>query len=136
MIKFIKKCVFFVIITLLILIFVILGILTYIDSHSTEAKNFLLNNYEINKKDWYAIKYTEYIYEDIADCNSLWLKKCTDNETLQYSYTFINKKKEQIIVYEDKLGNFTISYDGETPLTEKEKNKEEINIENINDNKN
>lgn len=120
MIKFIKKCVFFVIIVLLCLCFVGFGILTYIDSNSTKARNYLLENYEITSKDWKATKYTEYIYEDIADCNSLWLKKCTTDPTLQYEYVFTNKQKETITVKEDKEGNFKVEYNGLTPLKEKE----------------
>lgn len=119
MIKFVKKCVFFVIIVILIGFFAIAGYLTYVNANSTKAKNYLLEKYEINEKDWYAIKYTEYIYEDIADCNSLWLKKCTSEESLLYKYTFINKKKEKIIVSEDKNMNYSVEYDGTTPLVEK-----------------
>lgn len=119
MIKFVKKCVFFVIIVLLCLIFSGTGYLTYLDSNSQNAKNYLTEKYEINKKDWYTIKYTEYVYEDITDCNSLWLKKCTDNKDLLYQYTFINKNKDKIIVSEDKFGNYSEEYTGSTPLKEK-----------------
>lgn len=119
MIKFIKKCVFFVIIVVLICFLALAGYLTYVNANSTRAKNYLLEKYEIKEKEWYAIKYTEYVYEDIADCNSLWLKKCTSEESLLYKYTFINKKKEKIIVSEDNNMNYTVEYEGSTPLVEK-----------------
>ncbi len=118
--KFFRKCIFSIIILILCCILAILGYLTFVDSNSTKAKNYLLEKYEINDKDWHALKYTEYIYEDIADCNSLWLKKCTSNKELQFKYTFINKQKEKIIVSEYLDGTFSDEYTGDTPLKEKE----------------
>lgn len=118
--KFFRKCIFSIIILILCCILAILGYLTFVDSNSTKAKNYLLEKYEINDKDWHALKYTEYIYEDIADCNSLWLKKCTSNKELQFKYTFINKQKEKIIVSEYLDGTFSDESTGNTPLKEKE----------------
>ncbi len=110
--KLIKKLIFFIIIVALIGVFAVGAYLTYVDSNSSKAKDYLLEKYEINKKDWIAIEYTEYVYEDIADCESLWLKKCSNNEELLYTYKFINKNKDTIIVSEDKKGIYTDNYNG------------------------
>lgn len=124
--KLIKKLIFFIIIIILVACLGIGAYLTYVDSHSNEAKNYLLDKYELDKKEWIATKYTEYVYDDITDCNSLWLKKCTSEKELHYKYIFKNKKNESIIVSEDINGNFSDDYNGK--LREKEENKIEENI--------
>lgn len=133
--KLIKKLIFFIIIVALVGVFAIGAYLTYVDSNSSKAKSYLLEKYEINEKEWIAIEYTEYVYEDIADCESLWLKKCSNNEELLYTYKFINKNKDTIIVSEDKKGNYTDDYKGKIREDYKvEENAEEnnTNTENIN----
>lgn len=124
--KLIKKLIFFIIIVILVACLGIGAYLTYVDSHSNEAKNYLLDKYELDKKEWIATKYTEYVYDDITDCNSLWLKKCTSEKELHYKYIFKNKKNESIIVSEDINGNFSDDYNGK--LREKEEIKMEENI--------
>lgn len=108
--KFIKGFVFAIVIIVLLIIFAILLYFTYVQANSSEAKEYLIDKYEINKKDLFAIKYTEYIYEDIADCSSLWIKKCSDDPNLLYKYTF-KFKDNNINVYEDNEGNFTDNYE-------------------------
>lgn len=119
-IKIIKKLLLLIIIVILLAVLAVGAYLTYVESNSNKARDYLLEKYEINGKDWFAIKYTEFVYEDIADCNSLWLKKCTDKEDLLYQYTFINKERKQIIVSEDKNGNFSDDYNGTLKVKEEE----------------
>ncbi len=119
MIKFFKKSVFLVIIIILIIIVSIAIYMTYVNSNASNAKNYLIEKYNLNEKEWYAVKYTEYVYEDRADCNSLWIKKCTSDKDLLYEYTFKNKDKETIIVKETINGD--LSDDStRTPVTKEE----------------
>ncbi len=118
--KLIKKLIFFIIIVILVGCGLVGGYLTYVNSNSQAAKDYLLDKYEINEKDWMAVKYTEYVYEDIANCETLWLKKCTEDENLLYAYTFKNKMSETIIVKEDKNNKFSDNYNG--ILKEKDEN--------------
>lgn len=127
--KLIKGLIFTIIILIFIAIFAAGGYMTYVDANSTKAKEYLFNKYELNSKDWIAYKYTEYVYEDIANCNTLWVKKCTDDKTLAFKYTFINKNKDMIIVTEDIDGNYTDDFNG----TLKENNHDDENTDN-NDN--
>ncbi len=131
-IKIIKKLLLLLIIIVLLAILFIAGYLTYVESNATEARDYLLEKYEINKKDWVAIRYTEFVYEDIADCNSLWLKKCTDNKDLLYQYTFINKDKKKIIVSEDKDGNLSDDYNGTLKVKEDENSTNNKDLEESN----
>lgn len=110
--KLIKKLIFTIVILIFLALLAVGGYMTYVDSNSTKARQYLLDKYEIDDKDWLAFKYTEYVYEDIANCNTLWLKKCTDDKSLAFKYTFINKNKDKINVYEDIDGNYTDDYDG------------------------
>lgn len=133
--KLIKKLIFFIVIVILVGCFSIGAYLTYVDSNSSKAKNYLLEKYEINKKEWMAIKYTEYVYEDIANCESLWLKKCSKDENLLFTYEFMNKNKETIIVSEDKNGKFTDDYNGkirEDYVTEETPSEEETSTTDTN----
>lgn len=123
--RLIKKLIFFIIIVILVACLGVGAYLTYVDSNANGAKDYLLDKYELDKKEWIATNYTEYVYEDIADCNSLWLKKCTSDKELHYKYTFRNKSNETIIVSEDNNGKFTDDYNG------KLREKEENNIDNV-----
>ncbi len=110
MIKIVKKGVFCIIILILVIILAIAGYLTYVEANASEAKKYLIEKYAINEKEWHATMYTTFVYEDIADCNSLWFKKCTTDKNLLYQYTFKNKEKETIVVSEDIDGNLTDDY--------------------------
>ena len=89
--------------------------MAYVDIQSSEAKDYLVETYDFNKSDLHITKYTEYVYEDITDCSSLWFKKCTDDENLLYKYTFKTTDGEIIEVIEDKDGNLTDDYEAPTP---------------------
>ena len=75
--KQLKKLLFGLLILASIALIGMLILIAYVDIHSSEAKDYLMEKYEFKKKDLFAIKYVEYAYEDITDCSSLWFKKCT-----------------------------------------------------------
>jgi hypothetical protein len=108
--KNIKRVLFWLIILVVVGIIGILCYVAYIDINCSEAKNYLIGTYDFKKEELHAKKYTEYVYEDIADCNTLWVKKCTDNKNLSYTYEFETKDGKKIIVSEDKDGNFIDDY--------------------------
>jgi hypothetical protein len=108
--KNIKRVLFWLIILVVVGIIGILCYVAYIDINCSEAKNYLIDTYDFKKEELQAKKYTEYVYEDIADCNTLWVKKCTDNKNLSYTYEFETKDGKKIIVSEDKDGNFIDDY--------------------------
>ena len=110
MLKNVKKFVFFVVIVALLGVVALLGCVAYVDINSSEAKEYLMEKYDFKNSELMATKYTEYVFEDIADCSSLWLKKCTKNENLAFKYTFKTNDGKKIIVKEDKDGNFEDNY--------------------------
>ena len=113
--KNLKKVLFGLLIFAAIALIIVLGCMAYVDIQSSEAKDYLVETYDFNKSDLHITKYTEYVYEDITDCSSLWFKKCTDDENLLYKYTFKTTDGEIIEVIEDKDGNLTDDYEAPTP---------------------
>ncbi|MGN1371261.1 MAG: hypothetical protein ACI4XM_03190 [Candidatus Coprovivens sp.] len=113
--KNLKKVLFGLLILVAIALIIVLGCMAYVDIQSSEAKDYLVETYDFNKSDLHITKYTEYVYEDITDCSSLWFKKCTDDENLLYKYTFKTTDGEIIEVIEDKDGNLTDDYEAPTP---------------------
>ena len=113
--KNLKKVLFGLLIFAAIALIIVLGCMAYVDIQSSEAKDYLVETYDFNKSDLHITKYTEYVYEDITDCSSLWFKKCTDDENLLYKYTFKTTDGEIIEVIEDKDGNLTDDYESPTP---------------------
>lgn len=126
--KLIKGLIFTIVILVFLSLIAVGGYMTYVDSNSTKAKEYLLEKYEINDKDWIAYKYTEYVYEDIADCNSLWIKKCTDDKMLAFKYTFINKNKDKITVLEDINGKYSDDYKGTLRQVSENENPEKKDL--------
>ena len=113
--KNIKKILFSLLMISSVVLIIVLGCISYVDIQSLEAKEYLIDNYDFKKNELRATKFTEYVYEDITDCNSLWLKKCTSDENLMYKYTFKTKDGKKIIVSEDKDGNLTDNYGKKLP---------------------
>lgn len=113
--KNIKKILFALLMLASVILIVVLGCISYVDIQSLEAKEYLIDNYDFKKNELRATKFTEYVYEDITDCSSLWLKKCTSDENLMYKYTFKTKDGKKIIVSEDKDGNLTDNYGKKLP---------------------
>lgn len=108
--KNLKRVLFWLLMAVVCVLIVILCCVAYVEIQSSEAEEYLVDTYDFKKGELKAKKYTEYVYEDIADCNSLWLKKCTDDENLMYTYTFETKDGKKITVSEDKDGNLTDDY--------------------------
>lgn len=124
--KQLKKLLFGLLILASIALIGMLILIAYVDIHSSEAKDYLMEKYEFKKKDLFAIKYVEYAYEDITDCSSLWFKKCTSNENLLYEYTFKTKDGDKIIVTEDVNGTFNDNHKKDATIND---NIEEPTIE-------
>lgn len=108
--KILKKILFWLFIILVIVVIAYLSYLAYIDANCTRGMNYLISKYEIKSDELKSLKYQEYVYEDIANCNSLWLKKCTSEENLLYEYFFETEDKIKIIVKEYKDGIFEDDY--------------------------
>lgn len=121
--NFIKKFILFLIIIFLLVAFVIFGYLAYVDIKSTNAKDYLNEKYGLVKKDLLTIKSVEYVYEDIANCESLWFKKCTNEKELTYEHTFKLKDGTKIVVKEYENHVFQDNYDGDV-INQDEQNKE------------
>ncbi len=110
--NFIKRSILFVIIVLLLGAFGVLGYYAFVDIRAEVAKDYLIERYGFDKKDLFVTKSTEYVYEDITNCETLWFKKCSDDEKLHYEHTFKLKDGTIIKVKEDIDRNFTDDYNG------------------------
>ena len=111
MTKLLKKLLFWLFIIALVAAMVYLGIIAYTDANSTRGINYLTSKYEIQSSDISCKKYQEYVYEDIANCDSLWLKKCTSDEKLLYEYTLEDGEGNIIVIKEYKDGTFSDNYE-------------------------
>ncbi len=123
--KSIKKVLFGLLMLVVVALLGVLCCVAYVDIQCSDAKKYLVDTYDLNKNEIHARKYTEYVYEDITDCSSLWLKKCTKDEDLLYEYVFNTKEGKVVIVKEDKDGNMIDNYNGYFTITEEE--AEELN---------
>ena len=121
--KNLKKVLCGLLVLVCIALMIVLGCVAYVDIQCSEAKDYLIENYDFKKNELHAKKYTELVYEDIADCGSLWFKKCTKEENLLYQYTFETKDGKKIVVSEDKDGNLTDDYGKKTPNAEELEDK-------------
>lgn len=134
--NFIKKSILSIILVALLITFCVVGYYAYTDIKASVAKEYLMERYGFNKKELLATKSTEYVYEDIANCETLWIKKCTDDKTLHFKHTFKLNDGTEIHVTEDIDRNFIDDYNGEVKkynrqdeiqAQEAEKNKETTN---------
>lgn len=125
MAKLFKKILFAIVFFILLCGVIFLSYIAYIDINCSAAKQYLIDKYGFNKKSIHSKKYTEYVYEDITDCSTLWFKKCTDNKDLVFSYTFILSDKTEIIVMQDTKGNYSDNYKKEDNNTETDMNTEQ-----------
>ncbi len=129
MAKFMKKLLFWLFIILVICLIGYLGVIAYTDANCSRGVNHLTSKYEIKSSDLTSVKYQPYIYEDIANCDSLWIKKCTKEENLLYEYTFKLEDDTKIVVKEYKDGVFTDNYEkGKLKKEYLEKLEKENNI--------
>lgn len=124
---YIKRILLFLLIIFLTCALILTVYICIQDIFATRAKDYLLNKYELDKMKIYAIKTTDYVYEKDMQCENIWFKKCTDNENLEKTVTFMNFKKEKIKVTVYRDGTFEDNYDGkirEEYLEKMEKEKE------------
>ena len=110
--NFIKRSILFIIIIILVIAFVVIGYFASTDIQASVAKKYLIERYGFDEKEIMATKSTEYVYEDINNCETLWFKKCTDDKTLHYKHTFKLKDGTEIHVTEDINRNFIDDYNG------------------------
>jgi len=87
------------------------GYYAYLDTHGHAAKQYLIDKYDLDDFDYVCTSYTTYVYSDLADCDSTWLKECTDDPNLAFKYEFTKKNKTKITVVEDKNGEFQDDYE-------------------------
>jgi len=131
MFKYLKRLLFWLFILLLVIFMGYLGVKTYIQAHCERAIEYIVEKYEISKKDIIPLKYQEYAYSDITNCDSLWLKKCSDDENLLYSYVLETKDGKKIKVKEYKDNIFEDDYEeGKVRKSYKEKIEDTKNEEN------
>ena len=97
----------------LLIAFVGVGFGVYNELHGSNAKKYLIRKYNLNEWTVFAISAKEYVYEKEVDCSTLWLKKCTDDETLSRELIFITKDGEKIKVIEYDNGDFEDNYSNE-----------------------
>ncbi len=129
--KHLRKLLFTVVILALLCLMGVIGYYAYIDIHCSRAKDYVLEKYDLNKNDLKSFKYVEYAYDDITDCNSLWFKECTSDDSLLYSYTF-KYNDEEITVFENKDGEFFDYYKKDYDTEKKEDNNQnEPSVEDI-----
>lgn len=105
-----KIFILFVIGIILVVLFFVLGYYAIQDINATQAKDYLVDKYELNKFNVTTIKTTEYVYEEDEDCDSLKFKKCTDDKNLYKKVIFKYKGKE-IKVYEYNDGTFSDNFE-------------------------
>lgn len=111
MAKLLKKLLFWLFIILAVIAIGYLGIMAYTDANCTRGVNYITSKYEIKSNDIRCKKFQEYVYEDIAKCESLWLKKCTSDENLVYEYTLEDNNGVVIVIKEYKDGTFSDNYE-------------------------
>ena len=111
MTKYLKRLLFWLFILLLVVFMGYLGVHTYTQANCSRAINFLVEKYEIEKKELKALSYQEYVYEDITNCDSLWLKTCTSDRKLLYEYTLEDGEGNIIVIKEYKDGTFSDNYE-------------------------
>ena len=131
MAKLLKKLLFWLFIILVVILMGYLGVLAYIDANCTRGVNYITSKYTIKSNDIACKKYQEYVYEDITNCDSLWLKKCTSDENLVYEYTLEDNNGVTIVVKEYKDGTFSDNYEKGTIRKEylEKQNKENQSTE-------
>lgn len=123
--KLLKKLLFWLFIILVVVAIGYLVCIAYTDANCTRGINHIVEKYEVKSEEIKTIKYQEYVYEDIANCDSLWFKKCTTEENLLFEYT-IDIDGTEIIIKEYKDGVFTDNYEKGTVRKEylEKQNKE------------
>ena len=86
------------------------GFIGYNELQGANAKKYIIRKYNLNQWGVFAISAKEYVYEKETECSTLWLKKCTDDETLARELVFITLDGEKINVTELTNGDFIDDY--------------------------
>lgn len=121
---------YLILIGVLLIAGIYVGILMNNDLHGNEAKKYLIEKYGLEEKDLFVEKYNEYVYKDVANCDTLWAKKCTDDKDLAAKYYFkVKSNGDKIVVTEDSDAVFSDDYDAETTKEWKEKEERQKEIE-------
>ena len=127
--RLIRNVFFIGLLVVLIYAGVRVGINLYNDLHGNEAKKYLVEKYGFEEKDLFVEKYEKFVFEDVANCDSLWMKTCTDDENLSAKIYFKTKKdNKKIEVIEDNDAQFTDNYDAEPTKAWQEKKAHEEEV--------
>ncbi len=110
MTKYLKKFLFCIFIIAMVLLMLFLGMHAFIDGNGSRAVNYLVEKYELEVNNLNVTEFQEYVYEDIVNCDSLWLRKCTSDENLAYIIVVETKDGDKITVKEYKDGNVEDDY--------------------------
>lgn len=84
----------------------------YQDMTSTDVKEYIVEKYDFGNFDVFTYKTTIYVYEEDANCNSLWLKECTDDKDLEKEVIYYTKGGIKFTVKSFKDGSFEDDYNG------------------------
>ncbi len=110
MTKIFKRIIFWLFILALVILIGNLAIRGYIEANGSRAVAYLVEKYELHENDLNVLKYQEYVYEDITNCDSLWLKECSPDKDLHYEYILRTDDGHKIIVKERIDGSFEDDY--------------------------
>ena len=106
--KAIKRILFFLLIIFLIGAFFIFGYFAIQDIQATKAKEYLIQNYDLNSYDIFIYKTTEYVYDAYSACDASWFKVCTTDPSLYKDIIFIVDGEEyRICEYKDNTFDTT-----------------------------
>ncbi len=111
--RIIRTLFFLAIFAVLVVAGVIVGINMYRDLKGNEAKKYLVEKYGFTEKDLFVKEFKEYVNSDVANCDTLWLKECTDDENLVSVINFKTKDDKEIEVLFYKDETFSDDYDAE-----------------------
>ncbi|MBR6133792.1 MAG: hypothetical protein IKQ29_03655 [Bacilli bacterium] len=96
------------------------------DIKAGKAKDYLVEEYNLDSYKMYAYKTTEFVYEENVDCSTLWFKKCTDDVDKDKEITFILLEKGfpriHVTVYKD--GTYVDDYGNKDSKKDEEEKKD------------
>ena len=126
--RLIRNLFFVALLVVLVYAGVRVGFYLYNDLHGNEAKKYLVEKYGFDEKDLFVEKYEQFVFKDVAKCDSLWLKECTDDENLAAKIYFKTKDEKKIVVTEDNNAQFEDDYTAEPTKAWQEKKAHEEEI--------
>ncbi len=126
--RIIRTLFYLVIFAVLIIAGYYVGINMYKDLKGNEAKKYLIEKYGFEEKELRVNEYNEYVFKDVANCDSLWLKECTDDEDLVSRLVIKTKAGKEIEVIGYKDETFSDDYDAAPTKAWQEKEAREAEI--------